>query len=86
MQLSPSSTDTNIMSSTPNINMLYAGTAKHSKSKRLQTKLMNDEIDDFFKRTQTSHRSTNRLSRHEFACFKSTGNDTMNRLKEKFAN
>ena len=47
---------------------------------------MNDEIDDFFKRTQTSHRSTNRLSRHEFACFKSTGNDTMNRLKEKFAN
>ena len=92
MQLSPTSSDgvstQNILSSTPNINMQYPGTTKHlgtSKAKRRETKLMNDEIEDFFQRTQTSHRSTNMLSRHDLACFKSTGNDTMNRLKEKFA-
>ena len=66
----------------------YPGTCKatSSKKKRLQiVKNMNNEIEDFFKRTKTSHKSTNMLSRHDLACFKTTSRDTMNRLKEKFA-
>ena len=46
-----------------------------------KTALLNKEINNFKRRTQDQHKSTNKLSRHDFDNYVSIDDTTMKRLK-----